>query len=444
MQYEFDPALDAPATRKERWVWLVFLGILFFLLYGAANQYAHLTAPHPSWFMPWERQIPFIPWFIIPYMSSDVMFCLAFLLPQMRRELRVLAARVVLIVSASVVIFILLPLQFAFSKPPTDAFQDLFGLLQADLPYNQLPSLHISFAIVLWASMRQQLRPTALKYAVALWFWLIAISTLLVYQHHFVDIPTGIVMGFLAVYAVRPQQPTWLLSGFMTPRHLKMALYFLAGAVLCLTLSFKLPSLAWVFLWLFASLLAVSLVYAFGLNHALAGANARASVRQWLLFAPYFMGTYLSWHYYRRTLPLLVHVQGNVYLGRHPSAGEYATLHAHGIGHVLNLAPEHQINQGQLPQTRLALLDMTIPSPELLHRAVAVIEANKGESVYVHCALGLSRSVLVVSAWLLNQGYSLAQVNALMEEIRPRSVRSAYMKIALALYLQTYPPPSNR
>ena len=28
MHYDFDPALDAPATRKERWVWMVFLGIL--------------------------------------------------------------------------------------------------------------------------------------------------------------------------------------------------------------------------------------------------------------------------------------------------------------------------------------------------------------------------------------------------------------------------------
>ena len=204
MHYDFDPALDAPATRKERWVWMVFLGILFFLLYGAANQYAHLTAPHPSWFMAWEQQIPFIPWFIVPYMSSDILFCIAFLLPQTRGELRLLAARVTLIILISVAIFMLLPLQFAFQKPDTSAFSGLFGLLQADLPYNQLPSLHISFAIVLWASMRKQLRSVVVKYAVAIWFWLIAVSTLVVYQHHFVDIPGGVVMGLLAVYSVRP------------------------------------------------------------------------------------------------------------------------------------------------------------------------------------------------------------------------------------------------
>lgn len=434
MHYDFDPALDAPATRKERWVWMVFLGILFFLLYGAANQYAHLTAPHPSWFMAWEQQIPFIPWFIVPYMSSDILFCIAFLLPQTRGELRLLAARVTLIILISVAIFMLLPLQFAFQKPDTSAFSGLFGLLQADLPYNQLPSLHISFAIVLWASMRKQLRSVVVKYAVAIWFWLIAVSTLVVYQHHFVDIPGGVAMGLLAVYSVRPQRPQWLMSGFMTPRHLKMAGYFLLGAVLCLLLVFQFPSLVWVLLWPMVSLLAVSFVYAFGLNHVLAGNNAQASVWQWLLFAPYFIGTYLSWHYYRRKLPLMIHVQDAIYVGRHPTGNEYAALRSQGIGYVLNLAPEHQINQGKLSQTRLAFLDMTIPAPELLQRAVDAMEAHKSQGVYVHCALGLSRSVLVISAWLLSQGYTLAQVNARMREVQPKSVQSPYMQIALECY----------
>ena len=52
----------------------------------------------------------------------------------------------------------------------------------------------------------------------------------------------------------------------------------------------------------------------------------------------------------------------------------------------------------------------------------------------MHCALGLSRSVLVISAWLLSQGYTLAQVNERVREIQPKSVQSPYMQIALECY----------
>ena len=61
----YNPSLDANATLKERSVWLLYLGALFFILYGSANQYALLTSPHESFFMQWERNIPFIEIFII-------------------------------------------------------------------------------------------------------------------------------------------------------------------------------------------------------------------------------------------------------------------------------------------------------------------------------------------------------------------------------------------
>ena len=89
--YKFDSDLDAITAKKERYVWLIFMGIVFFMVYGSANQIAHLLSPHPSLFMKWEENIPFVEIFIIPYMSSDLMFVIAFLLPYTRLELRVLA-----------------------------------------------------------------------------------------------------------------------------------------------------------------------------------------------------------------------------------------------------------------------------------------------------------------------------------------------------------------
>lgn len=432
--YAFDPADDAKATLKERLVWIVFLGGMFFLLYGAANQYAQLTSPHLALFMDWETEIPFVPMFILPYMSSDILFCIAFLLPYTRFELRVLAARVLFIILSSVLLFTLLPLQFSFEKPEVTEFEFLFTLLKADLPYNQLPSLHISFAIILWASMRTRIASLVIRGVLAGWLCLIVLSTLLVFQHHFIDLPTGVLVGLIAIYLIPAQKRSFLTNRFTTPRHIKIGLYYLVGSLIMLLIAFSTPYLNWFFLWIFFTLLLVSIIYAFGLNDLLAGKHGQANWIQWLIFAPYFIGSYLSWHYYRRKIPLMSHVKDHVYLGRYPTEKEFDQVESSGITQAINLATEQQLQKARIPQSRRAFLDLTIQSPESLYQLARDIDALEGQNVYVHCALGLSRSVLAVAAWLLYKGHSLEEVENLIGEFRIDYLKSPYMQVALDLY----------
>jgi len=433
--YSFDHHLEAHSVIKERFVWMIYMAIFFFLLYGAANQYAELTAPHASLWMEWEKKIPFIEAFIVPYMSSDLMFVVAFFFPYSRVELRVLSARILFIISVATIVFIVFPLQFSFTKPSVENFNFLFSILEADLPFNQLPSLHIAFAIVLWYSMRKHFQNRWLKVFTALWLWLIALSTLFVYQHHFIDLPTGALLGLLSVYAVGEKKESLLSHSFTTPRSLKMALYYIGASVLMMILAFVVPSVfSWLFLWLFISLLMVSVIYAFGLNTLLAGKEANPSWWQWLVFAPYFVGNYLSWQYYKRKLPLMKVLKDNVYLGRYPSSMEYKELQKQGIGLALNLAMEQQIQKKGLPQIRLPYLDQTIQSPESLHKGVLYIEEYKTKGVYVHCTLGLSRSVLLASAWLIFKGYSIEEAQSEIAKVRPNYVKSPYMEITLNMY----------
>lgn len=432
--YKFDPALDALSTKKERLVWLGFMGIVFFLLYGSSNQFASLNAPNPSFFMDWEMQIPFLEIFIIPYMSSDLMFVIAFLLPYTRLELRVLATRVLFIVGVSSLIFVLFPLEFSFTKPTIQEFPILFGMLQADLPYNQLPSLHISFAIILWASMQKYLKSKWLKYIVVSWLCLIALSTLFVFQHHFIDIPTGIIMGLFTVWFISEDKKSYFISQFTTPRNIKMGFYYLIASAIFMILSFYTITFKWLFIWLFFSLFSVSIVYAFGLNTMLVGKNAKANLWQWLLFFPYFAGNYISWNYYKRRIGLMATLTPTIHLGRFPTKDEYKDLSSKGIKHIINLASEQQLHKASIEETRLPFLDQTIQSAESLHRGVELIELYKKDGVYVHCALGLSRSVLLISAWLLYQKYTLAEIDELIANIRPNYIKSEYMKINLEIY----------
>ena len=432
--YAFDYELTAKSVMKERLVWMFFIGIMFFLLYGVANHYAGFSAPHPNLSFDWESKIPFIPEFIVPYMSSDIMFICAFLFPYTRLELRVLAARVLFIILVSVLLFTLFPFQFAYAKPETEVFSFLFTALEADLPYNQAPSLHISFAVVLWYSIRKYLTIGLLKILVATWMWLIVLSTLFVFQHHIIDLPTGAALGFFTLYFINAKKDSMLTRSFTTPRSLKMALYYLIASGIFLILSVNSDTLAWLTFWLFLSLFSVSVIYAFGLNVLLAGKDAKASWWQWILFAPYFVGNYLSWQYYKRKLPFMETLKDNVHLGRYPSANEYSILEDKGICMAINLATEQQIQKNGLEQIRLPFLDQTIQSPESLHQGVEYIETHKGEGVYVHCTLGLSRSVLLVSAWFLFQGYSIEEAQAEIAKVRPDYAKSPYMMITLKMY----------
>ncbi len=436
MYYAFDHKLTAKSVMKERLVWMLYMGIVFFLFYGVANYYAAQSAPHPSFYFEWEKSIPFISEFIVPYMSSDMMFISAFLLPYTRLELRVLAARVLFIIVTAVVLFTLFPLQFAFEKPQSDSFSFLFGLLQADLPYNQAPSLHIAFAIVLWHSMRQYLRPKWVKLAVAIWIWLIVLSTLFVFQHHIIDLPTGAALGLLALYFIRTDKISLFTRSFTTPRSLKMGFYYLLVSALFLLLAVNVEHFAWLLFWLFISLFSVSVIYAFGLNTLLAGKDAKASWWQWFLFMPYFTGNYLSWQYYKRKLPLMQSLKDKVYIGRYPSMKEYSMLIEKDICLALNLATEQQFQKKGLQQIRLPFLDQTIQSPEALHEGVQYIETYKNKGIYVHCALGLSRSVLLACAWLLFNGYSLKEVQKEIAKVRPEYIKSPYMQITLEIYWQ--------
>ena len=431
--YKFDVALGAKTAMKERIVWMLYLGLMFFLLYGSANQFASITAPHPSLVFGWEVKMPFVEPFIVPYMASDLMFVIAFLLPYTRLELRVLALRVFAIVIVSVLIFVLFPLQFSFERGEVQSFSWLFTALKADLPFNQAPSLHVSFSIVLWYSMQTKIESLFGKVLLALWFTLIALSTLFVYQHHFIDLPTGALVGFLAVYLISQKRENRFLKAFMTPRHLKMALYYLIGSAFFMFLAFQVSVF---FFYPFVSLFLVSVVYAFGLNEVLVPKSLGTFFFQRFLFFPYNYGNYLSWNYYKRNLALMTQVKDKVYFGRLYDFDERKILEERGLKHIINLAPEHTFLQKHFFHRfyNLPFLDQTIPNPKLLHKAVLLIEEHKKDGVYVHCALGLSRSVLVISAWLLYSGYGRDEVEKMMNEIRLNYVKSAYMGIALDIY----------
>src|SRR5262249_15051310 len=150
-----------------------------------------------------ERHIPFIEWTILPYWSSDLLYALSLVICRTRDELDLHGKRLVAIQVFSIVCFLVFPLRCAFERPPVSGWAgDLFAaLLNFDEPFNQAPSLHVGLAAILWMRYRAH-TAGRLRILLAIWLVLVAASTLTTYQHHFIDVPTGLWAGLLVIAAL--------------------------------------------------------------------------------------------------------------------------------------------------------------------------------------------------------------------------------------------------
>ncbi len=177
------------------------MGSSFFVTYPLANFIASRRHGVPSVVFAWERHIPFVEWTIIPYWSIDAFYGLAFFVCRTRAELDALGRRLLTAQAVAFACFLLFPLKFAGPRPTAHGLPGLlFGALaKFDRPFNQAPSLHIAFLVILWRLYDDHV-PAAARYWLSAWFAIIGASVLTTYQHHFFDVPTGALLGLVCVW----------------------------------------------------------------------------------------------------------------------------------------------------------------------------------------------------------------------------------------------------
>ena len=204
---------------------LVLFSLVFAVVYNFSMWYASRLENVPSFILSFEDRIPFLPWTIIPYLSSGVFFWAVFSRLNAKAALHTFLKRVLLMTVLAGIGFILMPLQYSYPKPEINnpVFGFLFRFLDGvDDPYNQSPSLHVAFAFAFWTVFREI--SSRWRMVAAVWLILVALSTLTTYQHHLIDIFTGSILAHL-VFIIFPSQP----RGYGV-RNLHVANYFfLAG-----------------------------------------------------------------------------------------------------------------------------------------------------------------------------------------------------------------------
>ena len=177
-------------------------------MYKGAEFYAYTVDNVPSYFMDWERNIPFLPIFMLPYMTTQVFFLATIFLEKNESSLKLLIKRAAFLIAVSTALFVIFPMKFYFPKPEVDnqILRSFFYILgKIDSSFNQCPSLHVSFAFLSAEVYCREFKSKFLKSLFGIWGFLLAISVLFVYQHHFIDFVGGTLM-FLITCILFPRK----------------------------------------------------------------------------------------------------------------------------------------------------------------------------------------------------------------------------------------------
>lgn len=360
---------------------LVVVAAIFYASYGATNALASARANVTEIYFAWERAVPFWAWSIVPYWSLNLLYALGFFLCRDVGELARYVTQLLVAQMIATLFFIVFPLQMSWEKPVVSGFSGfLFSSLAAfDLPFNQAPSLHIILCVVVGAFYLRKARTVWLKAALVAWFALIGFSVLTTYQHHFIDIPTGLAAGCF-VLLVRPMdgEPLRFAMAREVARY-KWAALYLGLAFLTLFTAIVGAKIwgAWM-LWLSWASLSFAMVacgYAFlGAGvFAKNGQGRHAAAAKALLF-PYLCVARLNALFWLRGRRLSDEILPGLYLGSVKEAGKFDA--------VLDCAAEFERPGGAQIYTSLAMLDMITPGADELKRGADELERLVKTTLY--------------------------------------------------------------
>lgn len=415
--------------------YIAILGPFFFASYGFANWLASTRTHVGVVVYEWEHLIPFLPWTIVPYWSIDLLYGISLVVASTRAELDRHAQRLLAVQLISVACFIAFPLRFSFARPATEGlFGALFTALGSfDKPFNQAPSLHIALLVVIWARLVAHF-PRRWRWALHGWMTLIGVSVLTTFQHHFIDVPTGLAVGFAVQWALPDEAPSPLSGLALTgdPRRLRVAGWYALGALALAAPAFA--GGAWLWLaWPALSLGLVSLIYlAIGARGFQKASDGRLSAGATGLLAPYLLGAVVNSRLWTLHNPHPSRVSDDVFIGRVQGRSE---LDRAGFAAVVDLAAELPARPGAgLEYHVIPVLDLTVPDADTLRAAGEAVEQARARGpVLVCCALGVSRSALAVAAWVLmtRRAATVDEAMRVLEEARPAVVLDIAQRGAL-------------
>jgi protein-tyrosine phosphatase len=413
----------ARIRRSTQLVASIGLSALFLVVYGWTNWFTAQRNDVSTLFFEWERAIPFVPLMIVPYMSIDLFFVAAPFLCRSDRELAAFSKRIAMAILVGGVCFLLFPLRFAFERPHAAGWLgvvfDWFRGL--DRPYNLLPSLHIALRTILVDHYARHSRGFW-RGASNLWFILIALSAVLTYQHHVMDVTAGFALGVYCLYFFPEHPARWPVR-----KNWQIGSYYVIGAFVFTALAVLFWPWGAFFLWPAISLGIAAAGYLGAGPGVFQKRAGRLPWPTWWVLGPVLLGQEISRRYYRRQGEAWNELTPRVWIGGVPSRDEAAGAVRNGVTAVLDLTAEFSepLAFRAVSYRNIPILDLTAPTPEQLEEMAGFIREQAAHGiVYVHCKIGYSRTVGTAAAYLLRSGLAATVSEALdrIRHVRPQVV----------------------
>ena len=201
--------LNSPAFRGRWGVLWVVVGFLavFGVLWSVSNEISALEENRYPLYFDWEAAIPFQPWAMIFYLPHDLIVPLMAIIFRSWREALPLYATLLVQTLIAVPFFLLVPIEPGYvNDMPTGVwgayiFEPL-GMKNLG-QWNHMPSLHVSYVFLMAYIIGQRWGTWGWVCGMA-WAVLVALTTMLVHEHHLICVVSGFVLFLVTAFGVLP------------------------------------------------------------------------------------------------------------------------------------------------------------------------------------------------------------------------------------------------
>jgi membrane-associated phospholipid phosphatase len=176
---------------------------LFSSVYGTTSLLAALRAPHQDPAFPFELRLPFVPSMTAVYLTVPLALLLTPFILRTWRDITPFFLTLTVETLVAGLCFLLIPLAQAYPPRIVSGFWGgVFHFADAlNLDYNEVPSIHVTFAVTLALVFGRRCGPVG-RSLFLVWAVLVSVSTLLIHEHHLLDVGAGIILGVAAVSLV--------------------------------------------------------------------------------------------------------------------------------------------------------------------------------------------------------------------------------------------------
>ncbi len=195
---------------RAAWFGWSTVGVAWFVfVYHGCNWLTSCRTDRVRLHIDWELNLPLVPAMVIVYLSQSPFLLLSAVSFEEPRQWRALVEAYIVATAAAGIGFLLLPSEVGYLTTMADVPEAWLTWFQFKRhlvgQHNLCPSLHVAFTWLLAAAVMSQhgLRSQIL---ILTWAGAIIVSTLLVHEHHLVDVIAGAALGhgcFRYVYQPR-------------------------------------------------------------------------------------------------------------------------------------------------------------------------------------------------------------------------------------------------